>query len=348
MAAGRGPGQHDALPGPAQRPRSWSTSGPCASSRSRRSPRRSRPPAAWPCRPSSATCSGPRAATCTPSSSACCPSGRRPISDPALQPAPARAALLVLLVLADRRARVGQLGGADRPGQHLPVHQRHRLRRPGGAVADGPGGAVGQRGALRPSSTPAAGRSTTSRRARVRQHRLRHRQPCPGGGGDGGAAPVLRPGRVDRGQLRAARGQALHPHRPHRLRRPGSPAPTPSRAAASPSGSSPPTPPNAWPARPPPPSASSPATSWPATSTGAPPAACNWTRPRRRPWVRTRTPSTPSRWSSARSSRGFRGLTAERVGHPDQAPAARRDQAPLDAVRAGRALRHLDRADGAC
>ena len=33
-------------------------------------------------------------------------------------------------------------------GQHLAVHQRHRLRRPGGAVADGPGGAVGQRGAV--------------------------------------------------------------------------------------------------------------------------------------------------------------------------------------------------------
>ena len=45
LAPGRRPGQHDALPGPAQRPRSWSTPGPCACSRSRRSPRRSPPPA---------------------------------------------------------------------------------------------------------------------------------------------------------------------------------------------------------------------------------------------------------------------------------------------------------------
>ena len=138
---------------------------------------------------------------------------------------------------------------------------------------------------------------------RVRQHRLRRRPALPGGGGDGGAAPVLRPGRVDRGQLRPAGGQALHPHRPHRhpgpghplLRLPGRLHHRAVRLRRQP--------PSAWPARPPPPSASSPATSWPATSTGAPPAACNWTRPRRRPWVRTRTPSTPSRWSSARSSR---------------------------------------------
>ena len=53
-------------------PASWSTSGPCASSRSRRSPRGSPPPAGWPCPRSCAGCSGPRAATCTPSSSACC------------------------------------------------------------------------------------------------------------------------------------------------------------------------------------------------------------------------------------------------------------------------------------
>ena len=71
LAAGRGPGQHDAVSGPALQPASWSTSGPWASSRSRRSPRGSPPPAGWPCPPSSGACSEPRAATCTPSSCGC-------------------------------------------------------------------------------------------------------------------------------------------------------------------------------------------------------------------------------------------------------------------------------------
>ena len=52
--------------------RSWSTSGPCGSSRSRRSPRGSPPPAGWPCPRSCGGCCGPRAATCTPSSCGCC------------------------------------------------------------------------------------------------------------------------------------------------------------------------------------------------------------------------------------------------------------------------------------
>ena len=72
LAPGRGPGQHDALPGPALQPRAGLPAGPASSSRSRRSPRASPPPGAWPCRRSSATCCGPRAATSMPSSSACC------------------------------------------------------------------------------------------------------------------------------------------------------------------------------------------------------------------------------------------------------------------------------------
>ena len=54
-------------------PRAGLPSGPCASSRCRRSPRGSRPPAGWPCPPSCAGCSVTRDATCTPSSCACCP-----------------------------------------------------------------------------------------------------------------------------------------------------------------------------------------------------------------------------------------------------------------------------------
>ena len=49
------------------------TSGRCASSAWRRSPRGSPPPVGWPFRPSCAGCSRPRAATCTPSSPGCCP-----------------------------------------------------------------------------------------------------------------------------------------------------------------------------------------------------------------------------------------------------------------------------------
>src|SRR5215216_4140210 len=49
-----------------------STGEPSASSAWRRSARGSRPPAGWPCPPSSAGCSAPRAGTCTPSSSGCC------------------------------------------------------------------------------------------------------------------------------------------------------------------------------------------------------------------------------------------------------------------------------------
>ena len=91
LAPGRRPGQHDAVPGPARPAPSWSTSGPCGSSPSRRSPRRSPPPAGWPCPPSSATCCGPRAATCTPSSCACCPSAAPADLHPALEPAAGRA-----------------------------------------------------------------------------------------------------------------------------------------------------------------------------------------------------------------------------------------------------------------
>jgi hypothetical protein len=59
-------------PPPAAAP-SGSMSGRCGSSPSRRSPRGSRPPAGWRCRPSCVGCCAPRIATCTASSSGCCP-----------------------------------------------------------------------------------------------------------------------------------------------------------------------------------------------------------------------------------------------------------------------------------
>ena len=91
MAPGRRPGQHDAVPGPAVQPRAGLPAGPAASSPPRRSPKGSRPPAGWRCRPSSAGCcaSGPRPArrvrrpAATPAA---------PDPDPALERPPDRAA----------------------------------------------------------------------------------------------------------------------------------------------------------------------------------------------------------------------------------------------------------------
>ena len=75
LAPGRRPGQHDALPGAAFPIRELVYQRACASSPSRRSARRSPPPAGWPCPPSCGGCSATRAVTSTPSSCSCCRHG---------------------------------------------------------------------------------------------------------------------------------------------------------------------------------------------------------------------------------------------------------------------------------
>ena len=142
---------------------------------------------------------------------------------PALQPSAVRAGHGGPSRPAGRRSHGGELERADRPGQHLAVHRRCRLRRAGGAVADGPGGAVVAGGALPRAQ---AGRLVAQRRQGelgARHRRLRHHRALPGGGGHRRARPVLRPGRDDRGQLRAAGGQALPADRPQHHAGPGEP-----------------------------------------------------------------------------------------------------------------------------
>ena len=142
-----------------------SCGGPCASSRSRRSPRASRPPAGWRCRRSCAGCSGPRAATCTPSSSACCrPRPSRCPSSAERSPGRAsspRAALGGVRRRAPRQQRKQRHGPGDAAG-----HRQPGLHRPGAAVAAGPGGALGVTGAVhpRPAGRLDAGRGGRQRR----------------------------------------------------------------------------------------------------------------------------------------------------------------------------------------
>src|SRR5215217_1593062 len=222
MARGRRPGQHDAVPGPAQRLQAGLRAGPAPvlgrghhrSVRGHPRPGHALPAAAHAAGP------GPRPARRVPRPAA---RAAGPHLHPALDDAPHRAGPGRPVRTADRRAHAGRLGGTDRPGQRLPVHQRRRLLRPGGAVVDGPGGADGHPGALRPGHPARLDPERRQGGQRVRQHRLQHRPADAAGGRDGGAAAVLRPGRRDRGQLRGAGGQALHPHRPRRHPRPGHP-----------------------------------------------------------------------------------------------------------------------------
>ena len=125
------------------------------------------------------------------------------------------AAILALLVLAALNPRQF-FNNEDAVATPLGSQER-RLRRPGAAVADGPVGAVGLA-----DPVPAAGAGRLEGRQGGRQQRPLGDHPGPRPrrqGGDGGQAHrLLRPGRRDRGDLRAAGGTPLSPRRPQQHR----------------------------------------------------------------------------------------------------------------------------------
>ena len=128
VAPGGGPGQHDAVSGPGQRPPAGLRAGPAAvlgrgdHRGLRRHPRAGH---ALPA-PAHAAGPGPRPARRVPR-----PAPRAPGPDlqPALQPAPPRPRPHGPGRAGARGAGVRGLGDPDRPGQQRPLHQRHRLRR---------------------------------------------------------------------------------------------------------------------------------------------------------------------------------------------------------------------------